>query len=70
MTRHDKLITFLEHEAEFLRHRIHRIEHEGWRFGVTTADGDTDDITRAELAAAKEKLGEIVEHVRELRFAG
>lgn len=69
MTRQDSLIVFLEHEAQYLRERIHKIETLGWRFGISTPDGDTDDVTRVELEAAKAKLGELETHLHDLKWS-
>jgi hypothetical protein len=68
MARQEQLITFLEHEARYLRERIHKIETLGWRFGITTPDGGTDDVTRAELEESREKLSELETHLHDLKW--
>lgn len=68
MGKHDKLIAFLEHEAEFLRHRIADYKQVEFPPGVTTGDGEKPPV--AELKeAAESKLHELENHIRELRWS-
>ena len=60
---HDRLIAFLEREADFLRERLGEL---GLNTGVTT-DGGESSPKGQEYRATKQKLDEIEGHIADLR---
>jgi hypothetical protein len=67
MARYDRLIAFLEDEAQALRARIADLEDDDdLQAGVTTGEGGEPPSHR-ERRQAERKLGEIEGHLRELR---
>lgn len=69
MAQYDRLITFLEREAETLRHRISNIEDREISSGLTGPDA-APSPRQVEEAGDMEKLREIESHIADLRRAG
>jgi hypothetical protein len=69
MGRHDRLIDFLEREAQFLRDRIAGLQQRDVASGVDTSEG-SDTRLEEMREEAEDKLAEIEAHPIELRHAG
>jgi hypothetical protein len=68
MPSYDRLITFLEDEAQFLRHRIETLEEKGWPVPESPGgDEPPPDSIEATVAGYKVKLAEIESHIADLR---
>lgn len=68
MAQHDRLISFLEREAEVLRERIAGLRQRDIASGVDTGEG-SDTRIEAMREDAEAKLEEIEAHLVELRAA-
>jgi hypothetical protein len=67
MARYDRLIAFLEDEAEALRARIVDLkDDDDLQAGVTTGEG-TESPSHRERRQAERKLAEVEGHLRDLR---
>lgn len=68
MAAHDKLIAFLEHEAQFLRQRIETLERKGWPVPESAGEdeGGPDTVERR-IAGYRAKLDEIEAHIGDLK---
>lgn len=68
MAPHDRLIAFLEREAEFLRHRIGTLEQKGWPLSESPGEDEGGpDTVESQIAGYKAKLDEIEAHISDLR---
>lgn len=68
MPRYDRLITFLEDEAQFLRHRIATLEEKGWPVAESPGGEEAaPDSIEATVAGYKVKLAELESHIADLR---
>lgn len=69
MARHDRLITFLEHEAEALRHRIDALKGGLMpELGITTED-NAPSPEQVLIAENQARLEEVEGHLHDLREA-
>lgn len=68
MARYDKLISFLEREAQFLRGRIGTLENKGWPVAAAPGEDEGEpDAVEAELIRDRAKLEEIESHLEDLK---
>ncbi len=67
MARYDRLIGFLEREAQVLKDRIATLKEREMHLGVTTGDGDPDPVEE-KRREAEVKLMEIEGHLSDLRW--
>lgn len=68
MAPHDRLIAFLEREAEFLRGRIATLEEKGWPFPESPGEDEGGpDTVETRIAGYKAKLDEVEAHIADLR---
>jgi len=66
---HDKLIAFLEQEAQILRHRIAGLQSRDILSGPTSPDGEPTSEEQM-IAEAKIRLTEVEGHLRDLTHPG
>ncbi len=69
MARYDRLIGFLEREAQVLKDRIATLKEREMHLGVTTGDGDPDPVEE-KRREAEIMQKEIAVHLSDLRWWG
>ena len=68
MAPHDRLIAFLEREAEFLRGRIETLKEKGWPFPDSPGEDEGGpDTVETRIAGYQAKLDEVEAHIADLR---
>ena len=68
MAKYDRLIAFLEREAEFLRGRIETLQEKGWPLPASPGEDEGGpDTIESQMAGYRAKLEEIESHIAELR---